>query len=59
MIKANVLYPMQLYTKFDMEYYLNRHLTMLRWLLRTSLKGVSVEQGVSGLTSDSPLPTLL
>src|SRR5262245_38301376 len=56
MIKVSVLYPMQPYTKFDMDYYLNRHIPMLRQLLASSLKGVSVEQAVSGLTPGSPAP---
>jgi uncharacterized protein (TIGR02118 family) len=56
MIKVSVLYPTREGTKFDMAYYLNRHVPMVRQLLGPALKGVSVEQGVSGEEPGSPAP---
>lgn len=40
-------------TEFDMTYYINRHIPMVRQLLGPSLKGVSVEQGISGMQPGS------
>ena len=53
MVKVSVMYPMQQSTKFDMAYYINRHIPMVRQLLGSSLKGVSVEQGISGMQAGS------
>ena len=33
MVKVSVMYPMQQGTKFDMTYYINRHIPMVRQLL--------------------------
>lgn len=54
MVKVSVLYPKRQDTKFDMAYYLNRHIPMVRQLLGASLKGVSVEHGLSGIEPGSP-----
>ena len=43
-----MLYPNREGMKFDRVYYLNHHIPMVRQLLGLSLKGVSVEQGISG-----------
>ena len=48
MITVNVLYPNQDGAKFDMNYYLGKHIPMVKKLLGSALKGVVVEQGVSG-----------
>ena len=48
MIKVTVLYPNQAGTKFDMTYYLDHHIPMVRRLVGSALKGVSVEHGISG-----------
>jgi uncharacterized protein (TIGR02118 family) len=48
MVKISVLYPNGKGTKFDMEYYCNRHIPMVRQLLGSALKGASVDQGLSG-----------
>jgi len=54
MIKVSVLYPKQSDTKFDMPYYLNSHIKMVQRLLGSRLKGVTVEEGVSGMQPGSP-----
>lgn len=48
MVKVSVLYPMQPDTKFDMSYYVNSHMRMVQQLLGSRLKGVAVEEGISG-----------
>ena len=56
MVKVSVLYPNRADTKFDMRYYLNHHIPMVRRLLGSALKGVSVEQGISGDEPGSSAP---
>jgi uncharacterized protein (TIGR02118 family) len=56
MIKVSVLYPNQAGTKFDMTYYLDHHIPMVRRLVGSVLKGVSVEHGISGEQPGSPAP---
>ena len=56
MIKVSVLYPNGEATKFDMTYYINHHMPMVQRLLGATLKGVSVEQGISGEEPGSPAP---
>jgi uncharacterized protein (TIGR02118 family) len=56
MVKVSVLYPNREGTKFDMAYYLNRHIPIVRQLLGSALKGVSVELGILGEESGSPAP---
>ena len=56
MVKVSVMYPNHEGTKFDMTYYINRHIPMVRQLLGSALRGVSVEQGISGEEPGSPAP---
>ena len=56
MVKVSVLYPNSAGTKFDMAYYLNHHIPMVRRLLGSALKGVSVEHGISGEEPGSLAP---
>ncbi len=56
MIRVSVLYPNAAGTKFDMAYYIDHHIPMVRRLLGSALKGVSVEHGISGQEPGSPAP---
>src|SRR5262249_33547663 len=56
MVRVSVLYPNRADTKFDMTYYLNHHIPMVRRLLGSALKGVSVEHGISGEEPGSTAP---
>jgi uncharacterized protein (TIGR02118 family) len=49
MIRVNIFYPNTEGGRFDLEYYLNTHIPMAIEKLGSSLKGVSVELGVSGV----------
>jgi uncharacterized protein (TIGR02118 family) len=56
MIKVSVLYPNQEGCTFDMAYYCNTHIPMVRRLLSPALKGVAVERGIGGIAPGSPAP---
>lgn len=56
MVKVSVLYPNREDTKFDMAYYLNRHIPMVRQRLGSALKKVSVEQGILDEATGSSAP---
>jgi uncharacterized protein (TIGR02118 family) len=56
MIKVSVLYPNAEGKKFDMSYYLDRHMPMVQRLPGSALKGMSVEHGISGEKPGSPAP---
>ncbi|UCF89807.1 MAG: EthD family reductase [Desulfobacterales bacterium] len=48
MIKVSVFYPNNEGSKFDMGYYCNSHIPMVKQKLGAALKGVFVEQGLGG-----------
>ena len=56
MIKVSVLYPNQKGCIFDMAYYCNTHIPMVRRLLGSAIKGVAVEQGIGGIAPGSQAP---
>jgi uncharacterized protein (TIGR02118 family) len=58
MIKVSVLYPAGTGAKFDMAYYLNSHMPMVREKLGASLKGVAVDEGLGGIPPGSAAPYL-
>lgn len=58
MIKVSVFYPYGGGSKFDMTYYLEKHMPMVRQKLGTACKGISVEQGVAGGALGTP-PTYI
>jgi uncharacterized protein (TIGR02118 family) len=53
MIKVSVFYPNNEGSKFDMEYYCNRHIPMVREKLGAACKSAAVEQGIAGATPGS------
>ncbi len=48
MIKVSVLYPNREGSRFDMDYYCNSHIPMVKEKLGAAIKGVTVEQGLGG-----------
>lgn len=54
MITVTVLYRNSASIKFNMNYYLDTHITMLKKLLGATLKGVLVQQGIGGAAPGSP-----
>ncbi len=56
MIKVSILYPNTPDGRFDMDYYLNKHMPMSINLLSTApgYQGVSVERGLGGGAPDAP-----
>lgn len=53
MIKVSVFYPNNEGSKFDMHYYCNSHIPMVRQKLGAACKGAAVEQGMAGATPGS------
>ena len=58
MIKVSVMYPNTEGTTFDMSYYCNTHMPLVRQKLGAALKGVAVEQGIGGAEAGSRAPYL-
>jgi len=48
MIKVSILYPNKEGSKFDLNYYCDKHMPMSIRKLGAALKGVTVEYGLSG-----------
>ena len=48
MIKVSALYPNEEGKKFDMAYYFNKHIPMIKDKLGTACKRIAVEQGLGG-----------
>ena len=53
MIKVSVFYPDREGSKFDMDYYCNSHIPMVREKLDPACKNVAVEHGIGGATPGS------
>ena len=53
MIKVSVFYTNNEGSKFDMNYYCNSHIPMVRQKLGAACKGAAVEQGITGATPGS------
>ena len=58
MIIVSVLYPSGVGSKFDMDYYLQRHIPMVQRRLGAPLKRVAVERGLAGGAPGAPPPYL-
>jgi len=54
MIRVSVLYPNGANTKFDMNYYLAKHIPMVKQKLGSACKSVTVDQGVAGGAEGAP-----
>lgn len=54
MVKVSVFYPNRKGARFDIEYYCNRHMPLVKRLVGAALKGVSVEHGICGEAPGTP-----
>ena len=53
-VKVQVMYPQTQNSTFDMEYYTQKHLPMVAELFGDSVKGSSLDKGISGPMPDAP-----
>ncbi len=58
MIKVSILYPYSKGKGFDMKYYCEKHMPMVKQKLGSACKSVAVEQGIAGRTPGTP-PTYI
>jgi uncharacterized protein (TIGR02118 family) len=56
MIKVSVLYPSREGAKFDMDYYMSRHMPMVTERLGAACKKAEVDVGIGGGAPGSPAP---
>lgn len=56
MIKVTALYPFGEGKRFDIDYYRNSHIPMVKRAMGTACRGISVDVGVAGRTPGSPPP---
>jgi uncharacterized protein (TIGR02118 family) len=56
MVKVSVFYANTPGVTFDMRYYLDKHMRICREQLGAALKGVQVEEGISGGAPGAPAP---
>jgi uncharacterized protein (TIGR02118 family) len=56
MIKVSVMYPSGPDTTFDVDYYKNVHLLMIKEALGDALKGLELNIGLAGRAPDEPAP---
>jgi uncharacterized protein (TIGR02118 family) len=54
MIRVSVLYPQSDGAKFDWNYYLAKHVPLVREKLGKALKGITVEKGLAGGPPGTP-----
>lgn len=54
MVKVSVLYPNQIDATFDMTYYMDRHIPMVKDRLAAALRSASVDLGLGGGQPGTP-----
>ena len=54
MVKVSVLYPNTAGCKFDMAYYLTKHMPMVKQKLGAACKSMAVEEGIAGGAPGAP-----
>ena len=58
MVKISIFYPYSEGKGFDVRYYCEKHMAMVKEVLGDACKGVAVEQGIAGRAPGSP-PTYI
>lgn len=56
MIKVSVIYPNDEGNRFDMDYYVSKHVPLCQQLLGAALQRVEIDEGLSGAAPDSRPP---
>lgn len=56
MIKVSVYYPNSSGARFDMDYYVAKHLPMVQSKIGPALKAVAAEKGIAGGAPGAPAP---
>ncbi|HLP72815.1 MAG TPA: EthD family reductase [Bacteroidales bacterium] len=56
MIKVTVMYPFSEEKSFNMDYYCNKHMNLVKESMGDFMKAVSVEKGLAGMVPNSPAP---
>ena len=56
MVKVSVLYPNDEVKKFDMNYYLDTHMPLVKKLLSDACTNITVDEGIAGATPGSKAP---
>ena len=54
MIRVSVMYPNDEGSKFDMDYYVNKHMPLVGERCGAALRGMSVDQGIGGAAPGQP-----
>ncbi|MGA7517900.1 MAG: EthD family reductase [Pseudolabrys sp.] len=54
MVKVSVFYPNSAGCRFDMNYYLTKHMPMVQQKLGAACKSIAVEQGIAGGAPGAP-----
>jgi uncharacterized protein (TIGR02118 family) len=58
-IEMIVMYPNREDARFDMDYYMNKHIPMVQEKIGAALKGCYVQKGLGGAAPGSPAPYLV
>lgn len=56
MIKVSVLYPNKPGVRFDIDYYCQQHMDIVRQCLGSACKGIAVDQGLASAEPNSRAP---
>jgi uncharacterized protein (TIGR02118 family) len=56
MIKVSVMYPGAAGTRFDHDYYRDRHMPLVKERLGAACKGYTIDKGLAGESPDAPAP---
>jgi uncharacterized protein (TIGR02118 family) len=58
MIKVSIIYPNEEGKKFNWDYYMDKHVPMLKSVLGDSLNVISIDKGIAGRAPGSSVPYL-
>ena len=59
MIKVTILYPSGENKKFDMDYYLSKHIPLVKSLFAGDLRWTAIDKGIAGGAPGAPAPYML